>query len=68
MSFANRIGMLGLAGSLIASGLLVVAPDQSQPSRTNAVDPNKPPEQPESRQVRRHRLRMEAKRIKRRGY
>jgi hypothetical protein len=41
------------------------AAKSSQPTQTNAVDPEAIPEPPESRQVRRHRLRMEAKRNRR---
>jgi hypothetical protein len=40
----------------------------SRPATTNAVDPEAPKPEPESRQVRRARLRREMKLRRRRGY
>lgn len=59
----------GLIYGLMAAGM--VARDNglgvvAAPAQTNQVDPDAPPPEKESRQVRRHRLRMEAKRLGRR--
>jgi hypothetical protein len=59
---------IGLAYALLASGLLVRDSELSAPAQTNAVDPETPAPQPESRQVRRARERREAKAAQRRGY
>lgn len=60
----------GLIAAFYTAGIAATAALRvpPKPAQTNAVDPDDVPPQPESRQVRRHRLRMEAKRARQRGY
>lgn len=61
----------GLIYAMLASGMLardngLGIERSSEPAQTNQVAPDASPPEKESRQVRRHRLRMEAKRLGRR--
>jgi hypothetical protein len=63
-----QYGLLAASLALASIGRVsrsMARPAQPKPAQTNAVDPEALPEPPESRQVRRHRLRMEAKRNRR---
>jgi hypothetical protein len=70
-----RGSLEGLQYGLIASRLALAIMEansmprvKQEPAQTNAVDPEAPVPQPESRQVRRARERREAKAAARRGY